>query len=295
MVAAVVPGQGGVAEVAEPVEQARPGPDVVGDEQRGVESDVQGSRGRWSGCELDHAVVHLQPAALGHRLRRGFRTPMHPHPEQARLEERWGQHRRRQHDQQHRGIEVVAEHPLLQADRGEDQADLTPGDHPEPDEPLVARRPEDPERRHELPDHRDHEEHGRDAEHIGREELADVDRDPDLEEEHGDEQVADRRELPLDAVLHLAARERDAGDERADDRGELRRLCELGEPEREREGQRHQGARGSRAFVQPLERGRRDLRADQGRDHEEAHCHADDLEQARDRDRPLRDHPDARR
>ncbi len=40
-----------------------------------------------------------------------------------------------------------------------------------------------------------------------------------------------------------AARERDAGDERADDRRELRRVRELGDRERERERDRDERAR----------------------------------------------------
>jgi hypothetical protein len=67
-------------------------------------------------------------------------------------------------------------------------------------------------------------------------ERADVGVDPDLEEEHGDEQVAHGRELAFDARLHRAARQGQAGDEGADDGGELGGVGELGQ--REGEGQR---------------------------------------------------------
>ena len=66
--------------------------------------------------------------------------------------------------------------------------------------------------------------------------------DADLQEEHGDEQVPHGRELPPDALALRAAGERDAGDERADDRRELRRVGELGEAQREGEGERDQRA-----------------------------------------------------
>ena len=73
--------------------------------------------------------------------------------------------------------------------------------------------------------------------------------------------MPDRRELALDAVLGRAAREREAGDEGADDRGELRRVGELGERERERERERDQRARRLGVPIEELEEPGRELRA----------------------------------
>ena len=56
----------------------------------------------------------------------------------ADLEQRRRDQRRDQHDEEQRGVEVVAEHAVLEADGGEDQADLAAGQHPEPDQQLVA-------------------------------------------------------------------------------------------------------------------------------------------------------------
>ena len=55
--------------------------------------------------------------------------------------------------------------------------------------------------------------------------------------------MTDRRELALDARLRVAARQRQACDECADDRRELRGIGKRCEGERERQRQRHQRSR----------------------------------------------------
>ena len=141
-----------------------------------------------------------------------------PHLQQLRRDQRG-----REHDEQHGGVQVVAQHALLQADRGEDQPDLTARQHAETDEQLVARRADRADRRHELADDGDHEQDRRRRAARRPRERADVGVDADLQEEHRDEQVADRRQLPTDAIGLVAAVERETGDEGADDRRELAR------------------------------------------------------------------------
>ena len=155
----------------------------------------------------------------------------------------------------------AAEDALVEADGGEDEPDLAAGDHAEADEPLVAGGSEHADRGDELADDGHDQQRGRDAQHLGLDERLDLDFDPDPEEEHRDEEVADRRELALDAFLRRAARERKPGDERADDRGELRRVGELGERERERQRQRDQRAGRLRVPVEELEEPGREPRA----------------------------------
>ena len=114
------------------------------------------------------------------------------------------------------------EHAVGQTDAGEDQADLAAGQHPEPDHEPVADAAEQPEPGDELAD-AGHDARARamSARRLGSRERAEVGVDADLQEEHGDEQVADRRELPAHALGRRGAAQRDAGGERTDDRGEL--------------------------------------------------------------------------
>ena len=95
-----------------------------------------------------------------------------------------------------------------------------------------------------------------DAEHRRLRELLDVDLDPDREEEDRDEEVADRLQLTTDAIGRGAPTEREAGDERTDDRGELRDLGELGDREREGERERDQRARRLAEAGDPVEQPR---------------------------------------
>ena len=89
----------------------------------------------------------------------------------------------------------------------------------------------------------------------GRDELPDVGVDPDLQEEDRNEQMRDRRELARARGPAAGLRgERDAGDERADDRRELGRVRELGDRERERERDRDERARRAAVAPHPGER-----------------------------------------
>ena len=174
---------------------------------------------------------------------------MRPHPVQPPLEQRRRHQRRGEHDEQQRGVEIAAEDPLAEPDGREDQPDLAAGDHPEPDQQLVARRAERADRGQQLADDGDGEQAAGDPEHLGLDERLDPGADPDLEEEDRDEQVPDRRELALDPLRRGAAREREAGDERTDDRRELRGVGELREAERERDTRSQQQLVARSAFL----------------------------------------------
>ena len=69
----------------------------------------------------------------------------------------------------------------------------------------------------------------------GFDELTDVDLDPDRKEEDRDEEMADRLEITTDAVGRRAATKSEAGDERTNDRSQLRNLGELCDRQRERQ------------------------------------------------------------
>ena len=162
--------------------------------------------------------------------------------------------------------------------------DLAARDHADADEQPVARAAEQPGRGHELADDGDGEQHGGDAEHLPVGHRLDVGVDADLEEEHGDEQVPDRRQLAADAVRGRRAGEREAGDERADDRREVGQVRELGEREREREREHDERARGTAVAPDQREQRRREPQADRSRDHDEADRDERDLEDADRRD-----------
>ena len=188
------------------------------------------------------------PAADGHPGRPVFpvgagRTGSQsdePQPQERRRDER----RHEDHDEQG-GVDVVTEHALLQADGGEDEADLAAGDHAEAHEQAVPRRTQEPSGGDNLADHRDGEQRGRHAEHLGVEEALDLSIDADLEEEHRDEEVADRGEVRTDAVRRAATGQRHAGHERPHDRRQLCCIGQLGHGQGKGEGQGHQGSSGA--------------------------------------------------
>ena len=165
---------------------------------------------------------------------------------------------------------------LAQADGGEDQPDLTAGDHAQADQALVARRADRSERRDQLAQHGHREQRAGDAQHGRTRELTDLRVDADLQEEHGDEEVPDRRELALDPVGGRAAREGHACHERAHDRRELSGVGQLRERERERERRRNQRARRSGVAVEELEHAGAHPRPHRRRDHEERDRDEDD-------------------
>ena len=113
--------------------------------------------------------------------------------------------RRREHDEQERGIQVAAENAFSEPDGGEDQADFAPRNHPEPDEALVARRPPGADRGDQLADDGDREQGACDSQHFRFDERLDPGLDADLEEEDRNEQVTDRSELALDPFRRGAA------------------------------------------------------------------------------------------
>ncbi len=234
----------------DPIQESRPRPGTVGDPECRIERERDLKIMRRLRGEIDHTVVDPQPARRWHRIHHVV-TSGTPNPPQARAQERRRRERGDEHHEQQRGIEVTVEDALGEADRREDQTDLAAGEHPEPDQELVARSVEQRHRRHELADHRDDGEDRGDPEHARVDEPLDLGGDPDLEEEHGNEEMTDRREITGDALTGLGLGQRKSGDERPDDRRELRGVGELGEREGEGEGQRDEGARGPRP---PLDR-----------------------------------------
>jgi hypothetical protein len=104
----------------------------------------------------------------------------------------------------------------------------------------------------------------------------DVRLDPDVQEEHRDEQVTDGREFAPDALHVLAAGQGDAGDEGSDDRREPGRLRDFCQPERERENDRHQRPWPAGDAIQGAHRGGRQPDADDRGNEEERDGHEND-------------------
>ena len=137
------------------------------------------------------------------------------------------------------------------------------GSMPSPMRSLSPGRADRPDRRHAAFRRRRRPEGSpRRAAHSTRAKASISRVDADLEEEDGNEQVADGRQLAADALGLLAASEREPGDERADDRCQLRRVGQLRKGQRERERERHQRAGGPR---DPLDRARTEVAPAGGR------------------------------
>ena len=132
--------------------------------------------------------------------------------------------------------------PLGKAHLGEDEPDLAAGDHPHPDDALLALEPGGRIAGRELADDRRDEEQAADEERrvirrVERVEDPDIDRGPDRDEEDGHEEVAQLRDAVLDRGGLGRLREQEPGGERPDDDGRPRLLGQPGEPEGEDHGQ----------------------------------------------------------
>ena len=232
----------------------------------------------------------LEPSANGSRLR-ALDTPdrVRAHAGETPTEEWRGHQRRRQHDEQERGVEVAAENALSEPDGGEDQADFAPWNHPEPDETLVARSAPCADRGDQLADDGDGEQGSCDSQHFRFDERLDPGLDTDPEKEDRDEQVTDRRELALDPFRRGATRERETGHERTDDGRRVRGVRELRECEGERKRERNQRARRPRVTVEKLEQRRGERRAHRGCHNQEPDRHGQDHRHVADRDGAFRD------
>ena len=150
-----LPAQLVVAEGAEPLHQLRGGPRVGHEErrlQRQRQAEPAGRPGGQDDLGREAGGADLQVAAGWLRLdgagRRRSRRAAYRRV--APLQQRRGDERRHQHDQQERGVEVVAEDAVGQPDRGEDQPDLAAGEHAQADESLVAAGADGAEGRHQL-------------------------------------------------------------------------------------------------------------------------------------------------
>ena len=104
-----------------------------------------GERRRWFHGEVDHAVAHLEPTARGLDVGGlGPRRPRRPQPAEPPPQQGWCHQGGHQHHEQERGVQVCAEDPRVQADRGEDQADLAAGIMPRPMSHLSPGEPNAP-------------------------------------------------------------------------------------------------------------------------------------------------------
>ena len=178
---------------------------------------------------------------------------------------------------------------LAQPDGGEDQAHLASGNHAHAHEQPVARRAPHAGRGGELPGHSDDEHRAGEPQHRRFGELAHLCVDPDLQEEHGDEEVADRCQLPPNALRRRAAGEREAGDEGTDDRCELGRAGQLGHAQREREGKGDERSARPAVAGDGSEQAGGETHADHGRDGEKGDRHRHDRQHRDHRHRALGD------
>ena len=112
-----------------------------------------------------------------------------------------GDEGRPEHDRHDRGVEVGVEHTFDEADGREDQPDLAAWQHPSPTSSRSPGPPRSPSPAAQLADDGATTSSRAVSASTARvAERTDVDIDADLQEEHRDEQVADRGQLALDPL-----------------------------------------------------------------------------------------------
>ena len=89
---------------------------------------------------------------------------------------------------------------LVQAECREDESDLTTRDHADTNEQPVTGRTDQPDDRGELAKYGDDQQQRRRSEHGGLDELTDVGIDADLQKEHRNEKMSNRRQFAPDAI-----------------------------------------------------------------------------------------------
>ena len=269
----------------EPFEQLGAG-GVLGGEAGRLQGHLHGLTGSGPAAQPDVAVGHFEPAAVGRDDRCG-RGPgcgsqagrrLRPHAE---AQQRRGDQRRHQDHEQQGAVEPVVEHSGRQAQGGEDQPDLAARQHAESDREPVACAPPGDEPGDQLAHDRDDQKTRGDAGDPALSHGPEVDRHPDLDEEQRDEKLADRCQLPSDALGRGAATQAEPGEEGADDRRQAGPSGQLGEAQADDEGGGHgQAARPAQAFGSAQDR-RQTVDAEQRGDHDEPDRHdrdPDDLE-----------------
>ena len=203
---------------AEPLEQLPPRTSV-GAEQRGLQSDLRRESERGLGAELDLGRLDREPPVRGLGLRRAFhRRP--PAALDAPAEPRRRDDRRREHDDEQDGVVARLQRAAREAERREDDADLSAGIIPMPIEHAGRRSPADGMPATTLPTTATTPSTPISRSDSRVADRADARLRADQQEEHGDEEVRHRCEPPAQVLLLLDATERDAGHERSDDRRE---------------------------------------------------------------------------
>ena len=196
----------------------------------------------------------------------------------APTEQRWRHQRGDEDDDQQGGVLIVAEDSLGEADRGEDDPDLAAWDHPDADEQPIDTQAAGAAGRRQLAEHGDDEQRGGQTEHRWPGHRGEVGVEADLHEEHRDQHVGDGAELALDASVVIAAPDRQAGDEGADDRRQVGPRGRPRERQHEPQGDDDEGRRRPRPPVDRPEDDRDGHDPRRRGDHEEADRPADRAE-----------------
>ena len=281
-----IPGDGSVPVRTEPIEQRRRRAGAAG-ERSGPQREWHCQRRRRGAVEADLPADRGQPAfggLLGHGQVHWYNGLAQAHAQQGRRHDR-----RQQHDDQQRTVLVAVEHAVGQANRGEDQTDLTARDHAEADEQLVGTGASCPGGTDQLADHRHHGEHCGEPDHRRLGHRLQVGVDADLGEEHGDEQIAHRAEVARDAVVLAALCEAEAGHEGTDDEGELGGVGQFGEPECDDDRGDGDGGPRARLAMHRIEDLRHEREADDAGHDQEPNGQAEGGADRRDVDRTTRD------
>ncbi len=223
--------------------------------QRLVRPDRPASRAGVAGTAIGHGERRLQPdverasGPVASPARSTTPSSMRSHPPcrhrrrhvgpPGRVQRGSGLRRHRKQRRRHQRGDEHHEQAARRRDRRPSTPSCSPmvakisptsprGIMPRPMSGLSPGEPIAPTAASELADDRDNDERGGDLEHRRPRRIdATSTSMPICEEEDRDEEVADRGEIARDPLALVAAAEREPGDERADDRGELRGVGEL--------------------------------------------------------------------
>ena len=212
-------------------------------------------------CPSNHLVAVCRSRTIGSR----------PGAAQTQPQQRWRDDGGDEYDDEQRTVLVGVQHARGEADRGEDEAHLAAGHHADADEHLVGSGAERAHRGQQFAGDGQGAHGGGKAQHRWLRHGAEIGVDADLQEEHGDEDVAHRAQVAGDAFVVLATPQAQAGHEGTDDEGELGGVGQHREPEGDGHCRHHHGGTRRCSAVHEVECLRHREHADEAGDEQEGH------------------------
>ena len=207
----------------------------IHDHDGGVEGECRQCRGRWSTVEDDVSSFERQPT-LGRLWCRVVDDIARRRLAKSPPQEWWCNEGGDEDDDEDRPVQLVVEGADTETDRCEDEAHFASREHAEADHPLVARRSECSEGRQQFADDRKDRQQERDRQYSTVEHRRDIRADADVEEEHRNEDLTERRQVAFDSLVDGDASQPEACDKCSDDRCEICHVGEHGEGEHEGNG-----------------------------------------------------------